>query len=184
VEGDARKTLSRELHQHLQDVSVSSRFFRAVIDAEGTERRYMSPEGYKSLGVSVILALDRAVHLSRPQVQYAIEAANAPNLGIVDRTLSREAKLGSALSLIEEIEPNLKGAAERIIQALVSYHGVWPSNELMVYLEKEFGVPRHLSAFMSPSDEDRLVGLRHELGRQLLDIPPLPKKYGSIIDRL
>ena len=184
VEGEARKTLSRELHQHLQDISVTPRFFRAVVDAEGTERRYMSPRGYKSLGVSVMLALDRAVHLSRPQVQYAIEATNAPNLGIVDRTLSREAKLGSALSLVQEIEPNLKAAAERVIQALVSYHGVWPSNELMVYLEREFDVPRHLSEFMSPSDEDRLVGLRHELGRQLLDIPPLPKKYNSIIDRL
>ncbi|MFW6223646.1 MAG: hypothetical protein ACOC4A_02040 [Spirochaetota bacterium] len=184
VEGEARKTLSRELHQHLQDISVSPRFFRAVVDAEGTERRYMSPDGYKSLAVSVMLALDRAVQLSRPQVQYAIEAANAPNLGIVDRTLSREAKLGSALSLVQEIEPNLKTAAERVIQALVSYHGVWPSNELMLYLEREFGVPRHLSEFMSPSDEDRLVSLRHELGRQLLDIPPLSRKYNAIIDRL
>jgi hypothetical protein len=184
VEGDARIELSRELHRLLGDISVTARFFRAVIDAEGTERRYMSRDGYKHLAVSVMLALDRAVGLSRPQVQYAIEATNAPNLGIVDRTLSREAKLGWALSLVGELEPNLETAAERVIRALVSYHGVRPSDELMAYLEREFGVPRSLGQFIGPSEEDRLVVLRRELDRQLLDIPPAPKEYAAVIDRL
>jgi hypothetical protein len=184
VQGDARTELAAELHRHLGDISVTPRFFRAVIDAEGTERRYMSRDGYKHLAVSVMLALDHAVGLSRPQVQYAVEATNAPNLGIVDRTLSREAKLGWALSLVGELEPNLEAAAERVIRALVSYHGVRPSDELMAYLEREFGVPRSLAEFIGPGNEDRLVVLRQEIDRQLLDIPPAPKDYSAVIDRL
>lgn len=184
VQGEARLELSKELHHLLEDVTVTERFFRAVIDPEGTERRYMSPEGYKHLAVSVALALDSAVGLSRPEVQYAIEATNAPNLGVVDRTLGREGKMGWALSLVGELEPNLERAAERVIRALVSYHGVRPSDELMVYLEREFGVPRHIAEFMGQTEEDRLVVLRDELARQLLDIPPAPKEYGATIDQL
>ncbi|MFP3959562.1 MAG: hypothetical protein ACLFUX_05295 [Spirochaetaceae bacterium] len=184
VEGDARTEPARELHKLLADISVTPRFFRAVIDAAGTERRYMSPEGYKHLAVSVLLVLDRAVGLSRPQVQYAVEATRAPNLGIVDRMQSREVRLGRALSLVHEVRPNLETAVERVLRSLVSYHGVRPSEELMVYLEREFGVPRDLAAFMTPAEEDRRAELRQEMKRQILTVPPTPKRYTSVIERL
>ncbi|MGM0675332.1 MAG: hypothetical protein ACQETQ_11605, partial [Spirochaetota bacterium] len=184
VPEDRRIGLAGELHRLLADVSVTPRFFRAVMDAEGTERRYISPVGYKHLAVSILLALDRAAGLSRPEVQYAIEGVHAPNVGIADRTLGREGTLGWALSVVQELVPNLQTAVQRVISALVSYHGARPTDELMEYLENEFGVPRSISEFMSPSERDRLGNLREELDRHLLSVPPPPKEYGSVIEKL
>jgi hypothetical protein len=140
----SRLQLAGELSRILEDVSVQPALLRAYTEREEGDVVYVNPAGYKHIAFEVLSVLDRLAGLGRSETQYAVESTNAPNLGALERGLSREVKWGWALSLVHEIRTDLTPVVQRVAGNLAAYHGAELTEESLRYIEETFGVARRL----------------------------------------
>ncbi|MCM5703269.1 hypothetical protein [Larsenimonas salina] len=78
----------------------------------------------KRFAIDVALTLEPHIHLSRPEVQRAINATNAAYFGQLEPNMSAPAKAAIGAAMVKSIEPDLSRSAESLALALVRHYGV------------------------------------------------------------
>ncbi|MFP4485187.1 MAG: hypothetical protein ACLFO1_10080 [Spirochaetaceae bacterium] len=178
-----RLELARELGRILEDVSIQPALLRAYTESDEGASVYLKPEGYKHIGFEVLHALDRFVQLTRSDVQFAVESTNAPNIGALERGLSREVKWGWAVSLVREIRTDLAPIVQRVARNLAAYHGAELTEESKAYIEEAFGVPaRQLGSPVSA--EQRTEATQENIESQLIEVPPISRDFRNLVQYL
>lgn len=179
-----RHMLASTVRSRLETVSVQERFSRAVLDGDGSERRYLSTSSYKQLAIELLLIIERYIPLHQSRVQYTIEGTNAPNLSSIHSTFSGSVKRGWGESLVRELETSTSRAAERLASALVTYHGVTLTESSISYLEESYGVDRgKIPTTPQPLETEHLLP-RKGILEQLLFVPRPPRKYHQLVEIL
>jgi|GEM_PF-1386565 len=178
-----RLWLARHLSAVFAHISVQSRFHRAVISEAGSERRYLSPDGYKEIAFEVAMLLDRKLDIARPEVQYAVEGTNSAALNSLEVGLTQSVKAGWAVSLVQEVRDTSRKAIHRLARGLVQYHGVSLSPESIRFLAEEFDASEEELSELTPPEDEEGVRSMSNLVHQLLDIPLLPREFASLAER-
>lgn len=203
---ESRLKLAGELSRILEDVSVQPALLRAYTERDEGDVVYVNSDGYKHIAFEVLHALDRLVSVSAGETQHAVESSNAPNIGALERGLSREVKWGWALSLVHEINTDLSPVVQRVAGNLVAYHGAQLTQESLAYIESAFGVPRRLlpgalgagggaggepddgtddNAYdAADADQRSRQEMEENIVQQLLDIPPASRDFRSLVQYL
>jgi hypothetical protein len=178
-----RLEFARELGRILEDVSIQPALLRAYTESDEGAIVYLKPEGYKHIGFEVLHALDRFVQLTRSDTQYAVESTNAPNIGALERGLSREVKWGWAVSLVREIRTDLAPIVHRVARNLAAYHGAELTEESKAYIEEVFGVPaRQLGG--SVAGDERAAVAQESIESQLIEVPPVSREFRNLVQYL
>lgn len=180
-----RLALASAVRQLLNSVSVNERFSRALVEGDGESRRYLGAAGYKHLARELLALISNYIPLHQSRVQYTIEGTNAPNLSAIHSEYSSDVKRRWGEALVREIRTTSTRAAERLATALVVYHGVTLTDESMRYLKEHWGVDRgSLQSAAEQAQESGHVIPRQGIEKQLLHIPPPPRKYQSLAEIL
>lgn len=171
---------ARKLSELLEDVSVQPALLRAYTESEEGDTVYVNPDGYKHIAFSVLHLLDRFVGLTRSETQYALESTSAPNIGALERGLSREVKWGWALSLVREIRTDLAPVVQRVAENLAAYHGAELTEDSKRYIEQTFGVPaQRLVTPQTPEGRGELA--QENIESQLVEIPPASRHFRNLV---
>ncbi len=178
-----RLEFAAELGRILEDVSIQPALLRAYTESDEGASVYLKPEGYKHIGFEVLHALDRFVQLTRSDTQYAVESTSAPNIGALERGLSREVKWGWAVSLVREIRTDLAPIVRRVARNLAAYHGAELTEESKAYIEEVFGVPARQLGGAVAGDERAEVA-RESIESQLIEVPPISREFRNLVQYL
>ncbi len=141
----------------------------------------MSNQRYRHLGLEMAFLLDRVLNLGRPELQYAVEGSPATNLGTLELGLTRDVKIGWALAMVGEIHEDMTRTIQRLLQGVVYYHGISLSEESMGRIGTEFGVGAAALRGLLPREDGLPEPLTTNIQNQLLDIPPIPPEYRSLV---
>jgi len=182
-----RLSFAAELGRILEDVAIQPGLLRAYTESDEGAVTYLSATGYKLIAFETLHALDRVAGLTKGDTQYALESTNAPNIGALERGLSREVKWGWAVSLVNEIRTDVSAVVLRLSRNLAAQHGAELTEESKEYLHAEFGVPRRL--LTSQGDTHASSGGAGELAldhieSQLMDIPPISRDFRDLVQYL
>ncbi|WP_445621787.1 hypothetical protein ACUN8C_08605 [Kushneria sp. Sum13] len=93
----------------------------------------------KHLAIEIALALEPYIHLSRPEVQRAINATNAAYFGHLEPDLSAAAKTALGAAMVNEINDDLSRSAESLAIALVRHYRVALEPEAIEFLIRQYG---------------------------------------------
>lgn len=125
----------------------------------------------KRLAVEVALALEPHIQLSRPDVQRAINNANAPFFAGVLPGMSAARKAAVGVAVAQEVRKDMARAAEGLAAALVRHYRMRLTPAAIAWLERTFGadpdVLRAVADHTVPGDRVTFEALR----RQPMNIP-------------
>ncbi len=136
----------------LQVVQSLSRF------SESPHRLHETPinrlQNAKQLAVRIALALDEVIAIRRPEVQRAIDNAQAINMGVFERGLSSQTKIGLGEALAKEIQKDMASAAQALATAIYRYYGLKLDDQSQQQLAGRYGVS--LNALKSVYDRKKV----------------------------
>ncbi|MFW5842716.1 MAG: hypothetical protein ACOCW6_02220 [Spirochaetota bacterium] len=176
-----RTDLVEGLAEILRSVEIRDQYYRAVTLGGDQGAVFMSNRGYRHLALEIAFLLDRIVGLGRSELQYAVEGSPATNLGILELGLTRDVKVGWALAMVGEIQEDMTRTIRRLLQGVVYYHGISLSEESAERISREFGVDPEALRGLLPREDGRPEPLTTNIQNQLLDIPPIPPEYRSLV---
>ncbi|NBC29277.1 MAG: hypothetical protein GVY29_04715, partial [Spirochaetes bacterium] len=186
-----RLSFAAELGRILEDVAIQPGLLRAYTESDEGAVTYLNAIGYKHIAFEVLYALDRVAGMTNGDTQYALESTNAPNIGALERGLSREVKWGWAVSLVNEIRTDVSAVVRRLARSLAAQHGAELTEESKQYLETEFGVAKRLLSGHddgnAPSGGGGGAGGERALENiesQVLDIPPISRDFRNLVQYL
>ena len=153
-------------------------------------------EDYKKLAVDIAMKSEDELKFSRFETQYAIESSNAPYLSSIELDMTAASKAGVAVSLVQEVQKNIRTPIHRLAHVLVNYHGMPLNQESIDYLVDQYGAnPDRLKQMLPDRETGRSDTAEPEgppasttgtgfIRRppQILDISRLDKKYQELID--
>jgi hypothetical protein len=180
IDESKRTELIEGLVETLKSVEIRDQHFRAITQDGDYGTVPLSDRGYRHLALEIALLLDRLMGLSKPELQYAVEGSPAANLALLERGLTREVKVGWALSMVSEIREDMNRTVFRLLQGVVYYHGITLSEDSMERISQEFGVAPEALRSMLPRENGQPEPLTTNIQNQLLDIPPVPPEYRSL----
>jgi len=188
----------RIVEKHIElSKSEKLRFAKEVHKLLGTfgENRTPHMNDYKKLAIDIAMRLEQDLQISRFEIQYAVESSNAPYLASVELDMSATAKAGMAVSLVREVQKNVRTPIHRLAHVLVNYHGMPLSEKSIDFLvEKYEADPARLQQLLpEPSavpvagdtleqTETNSVGKTPPRQAQILEIHRLDKKYQELLD--
>ena len=153
LEDSSKTTVVAQLAKQFDEASVRVAGARVTLQDERMESD-KSVRLAKQLGIDVALALDKYVHLSRPEVQRAIYSANAIDMGGFEPGLSTHTKIGWGEAVSKEIQKNMARAAEHLAIALFRYYGIQLGEEQQEFLSERYGAnTKTLEDVYSEGDE-------------------------------
>ncbi|SEI37635.1 hypothetical protein SAMN05421831_10171 [Allopseudospirillum japonicum] len=106
---------------------------------ESGKRRHFSIEMAKQLAVDIALILEPYIHLSRPEIQRALNTANAAYFGHLEPGMSVATKAALVNAMVKEVEQDLSRAAERLAVALVKHYRVELTEKAQNFLQETYG---------------------------------------------
>jgi len=114
----------------------------------------------KHLAIRIALALDEQISLRKPEVQRAIDNANTLNMGFFETDLSVRTKIGWGESLVQDLEKDMRHAAEALAQAIFRFYGLRLNSAALDELRQRYGVDPEVirtlySGEISTSDFER-----------------------------
>ncbi len=183
-----RLRLALKVADVVNDTALRARFTRASSADAYDAGSFMTRDGYKHLAVSTAILLDQMIELGNGELQSAIEASAAANIGSIEAGLSRETRIGWGVALVREINNDVGTAAGRLVASLAYYHGMRITPEAIDHLVGEYGAQetllRRFSVDNSPSEPTSPPRSLESLNRQFLDIQPLPRTYHAVSEKM
>ena len=183
-----RMRMALRVSEALSHITAQSRFMRTTLldsYATGVE---LTNDGYKHLAITMAIELDQLIALGNGELQAAIEASAAANVGSVEAGLSRETRIGWGIALVRDVRDDVGMAVGRLVSSLAYYHGMQITDQAVSYLVQQFGAQetllRRFSAGQTTTDPARLPAVLERLEPQFLDVRPLPRSHYTIADRM
>lgn len=184
----ARMRLALRLSRVVQEANTRRRFIWTTAPDNPVTGVELTNDGYKHIAVSTAIVLDQALALGNGELQAAIEASPAANVGSIEAGLSRETRIGWGVALVRDVREDVGKAVGRLVSSLAYYHGMRISDEAVDYLTRRFNAResllRRYAAQTTPTTPSGLSISLQRLDHQFLDIRPLPRSYHAVVDRM
>ncbi len=173
LDDEAKLKLADWLHEYVRKEGINSVEQRLVRENRGYRERFTADDA-KTLTIALASALSEHIDLSRPDIQRAINNANAANLAAIEPTLSAHTKAGWGAAIVAEVREDLGRAAELLAATLVGRYGVRLNEASITLLEREYGARRERLATLRPSRGSAVLGAVTSL-----DVSPPPAIDGD-----
>lgn len=121
------------------------------------EKAIGDPGRLVQLGFRIMQVVEESLPIYRWTIQSALERSNAPDLAQLEQGLTSSTKIGWALSLVRELQPNYAEIVHAIARALVDYHRIELDEDTIEYLVEEYGASQVYLQALTPSDEEDIV---------------------------
>ena len=103
----------------------------------------------RELAIELATILDPFIHLHDPQIQRAIESANASSLAIIEPGMSAKAKATMGEALASAVDKDLGASAEKLAQNLIRYYRVPLSERTIGFLVRKYQADRKRLQFIA-----------------------------------
>lgn len=131
-------TVARALAEHLRAIRIRRQSRRFAVHALDRPC-LLTIDSAKGLAIEIALALEPHIHISRPEVQRAIDSSNASYLGVLEPSLTASAKAAYGEAMAKEVRRDLSRAAERLAVALVRDYRIDLTEEAVEFLQHTYG---------------------------------------------
>lgn len=183
-----RMRLALRVSEVLAETEHGVRFIQRPAGGEDGGIGQLSSDGYKQIAAGVAIAIDQALSLGNSDLQLAIEASAAANVGSVEAGLSRETRIGWGVALVREVQEDVGRIVGRLVSSLAYYHGMYVSDAAVQHLVDRFGAPepllRRYTADGGPPGVHGVPAGTDHLAHQFLEVEPLPRAYHSMLERM
>lgn len=92
----------------------------------------------RDIAIEIATILDPYIHLHDPQIQRAIESANAISLANIEPGMTARTKAAWGKAMAGAVEKNLAASAEKLAQNLIRYYRVPLSDQTINFLVKTY----------------------------------------------
>lgn len=92
----------------------------------------------RDIAIEIATILDPYIHLHDPQIQRAIESANAISLANIEPGMTARTKAAWGEAMASAVEKNLAASAEKLAQNLIRYYRVPLSDQTINFLVKTY----------------------------------------------
>ena len=134
--------LARQLASYFRERGYRLRGRQLVFADRSGNQRLLGREEIKRLAVELALMLDPLIHITRPEVQRAIDTSNAIFMGAFEPGLSAMTKIGWAEATAKSVESDLSRTAEHLAMALVSYYRIELDKKAIDWLANKYQANR------------------------------------------
>ena len=131
----------------------------------------------RELAIEVATILDPYIELHDPQIQRAIENANASSLANIEPGMSARTKASLGEAMASAVEKNLATSAEKLAQNLIRYYRVPLSENTINFLVKTYEADRERLRFIARYETP--LSARYSLSSTSAQVPP-PKESWQI----
>lgn len=138
LDDEEKLEVADALAQRLREINLRRRGRRSWSD-EAENMKPLNVQTAKRLAIEVTLVLERYAHISRPEIQRAINAANAAHFGGLEPGSSAAAKAAFAAAVVAEVRKDMAKAAERLAAALVRHYNIELSDGAIDFLHRTYG---------------------------------------------
>ncbi|WP_048306935.1 hypothetical protein [Halomonas sp. PR-M31] len=139
LDDTAKAQVCKHLDQHIKATKADRERRRNPHLIDRDQLLATGMDAGKRLAIEIALALEPHIHLSRPQVQRAINGSNAADFGQLEPNLSAAAKAALGAAMVREIDVDLSRTAESLALALVRHYRVELDPEAKTFLIKQYG---------------------------------------------
>ncbi|MBO9493437.1 hypothetical protein J7438_04965 [Thalassotalea sp. G20_0] len=98
----------------------------------------LAETGARDIAIEIATILDPYIHLHDPQIQRAIESANATSLANIEPGMSARTKAAWGEAMAGAVAKNLAASAEKLAQNLIRYYRVPLSDQTINFLVKTY----------------------------------------------
>lgn len=174
--------LARELSGLIGNIETGNITDTAIYKPYTPNEKRFEAIDYKRLAFDMATRLDRELHLTRFETQYAIESSHAPFLSALEMGLTTATKTGWAVSLVKEVQRNAQKAIHRLAKVLVDYHSMPLKEKDIDVLARKYGADREILSQMNPDERTMQVSPAYLHPPRLLFVKPLEPRYQALID--
>lgn len=103
----------------------------------------------RDIAIEIATILDPYIHLHDPQIQRAIENANAISLANIEPGMSARTKAAWGEAMASAVEKNLATSAEKLAQNLIRYYRVPLSDQTIHFLVKTYHASQERLQFIA-----------------------------------
>ncbi|MFK0572541.1 hypothetical protein, partial [Endozoicomonas sp.] len=100
--------------------------------------QYLTEACARDIAIEIATILDPYIHLHDPQIQRAIDSANAISLANIEPGMSARTKAAWGEAMASAVEKNLATSAEKLAQNLIRYYRVPLSDQTINFLVKTY----------------------------------------------
>ena len=127
--------------KRLREYLIESRLRRDSLRTESplpASEKDLTETRSRDVAIEIATILDPYIHLHNPQIQRAIESANAASLANIEPGMSARTKAMMGEAMAAAVEKNLAHNAERLAQNLIRYYRVPLSDNTIDFLVKTY----------------------------------------------
>ena len=135
----AKLNVIAAIADHFSNQSIMIKGINANYDAR-TKSSERLVRASKQLAIDIALALEPHINLSMPQVQRAIDTANAIDLGCFEPGASGTTKVGWGAAITKEIQKNMAKASEQLVFAIHRYYGIKLREKELNHMQESYNI--------------------------------------------
>ena len=138
--------------KHLREYFQETRLRRDSLRTDGprpADEKDLTETRARDVAIEIATILDPYIHLNDPQIQRAIESANATSMGNIEPGMSARTKAMMGEAMASAVETSLAHNAERLAQNLIRYYRVPLSDGTINFLVKTYNADKDKLKFIA-----------------------------------
>ena len=170
LDDDAKVAVARRLNNFLEESRLRRNSLRQdeplpISEKDLTETRA------REVAIEVATILDPYIELHDPQIQRAIENANAASLASLEPGMSAKTKAAHGEAMAGAVEKDLAASAEKLAQNLIRYYRVPLSEKTIDFLVQTYQASRERLEFIAQYETP--LSAKYSLDSvSLIEVPP------------
>ena len=175
LDDDAKVAVARRLNRFLEEARLRRDSLRhdeplPVAEKDLTETRA------REVAIEIATILDPFIQLHAPQIQRAIENANAASLASLEPGMSAKTKAALGEAMAGAVEKDLAASAEKLAQNLIRYYRVPLSESTIDFLTQTYQASRDRLEFISQYETPLSANYSLE-NVSLIEVPQLKNSW-------
>ncbi len=147
LDDEDKAEVTQRIRQYLNESPDLSKVMLETLQADENSQQNSIPSDSekrlkearaRDIAIEIATILDPYIHLHDPQIQRAIESANAISLANIEPGMSARTKAAWGEAMASAVEKNLAASAEKLAQNLIRYYRVPLSDQTINFLVKTY----------------------------------------------
>ncbi|WP_263078853.1 hypothetical protein [Endozoicomonas sp. Mp262] len=175
LDDEARVAVARRLNRFLEESRLRRDSLRQD-DPLPIAEKDLTATRAREVAIEVSTILDPYIELHDPQIQRAIENANASSLASLEPGMSAKTKAALGEAMASAVEKNLAASAERLAQNLIRYYRVPLSEKTIHFLTQTYNASRERLEFIAQYETP--LSANYSLDNvSLIEVPPAKNSW-------
>ncbi|OED44895.1 hypothetical protein ACH42_06390 [Endozoicomonas sp. (ex Bugula neritina AB1)] len=177
LDDEDKVAVANTLRQFLTESRLRKGSLRNDLPLSPTEKDITETRA-REIAIEIATILDPYIELHDPQIQRAIESANAASLANIEPGMSARTKASLGEAVATAVEKNLAANAEKLAQNLIRYYRVPLSDRTIDFLVKTYDADSERLKFIARYETP--LSARYSLDNvSAMEVPP-PKQSWQI----